>query len=472
MIVFGALLVNIAVTLFFYLRNPKEYVWYELVLSLVITSGLIFGAKALADKHTAMFTEYWGETIVAVYEEEPYNWWHSKTCPETYACGTDSDGNTKYCTRYVDCSEQEDEGPAWWCVTDLGNRYSMTEVYYDELNKLFGKNRIKTETRRNHAPRDRAAYSRGTKFEGTRVGKESYIWKTTWDKKEENRRGVFTKHRYENRVQGSDLSLFNISVISPEEADSIGLYHYPEKIDKYTCPVFLGGNVSEETQMKFRRLNAKYGPSNQMRMWILVFEDKPMEVALKQENYWVKGHKNELVVCIGINKNKEIMWSHAFSWANSTILTATVKNEVLNLYEYSVETTSGQKFPAAIPLTTETKKMVSDMTGLDTSFIPPVLPLKELGLTEKDVKRVVKSKYPMFTDRTLSEYYKFLDKNLKDFDRREFSEFYYLKVKPKKIHTVLVFVLSFVVSILLNLWFSRNDMNHREKRHHYRYRRY
>ena len=145
MFVFGALLVNIAVTLFFYLRAPKEYVWYELVLSLVITSGLIFGAKALADKHTATFTEYWGETIVRVYEQEPYNYWHSETCTETYACGTDADGNTEYCTRTYDCSHQDDVGPSWWCITELGNKYSMTEHYYDELVELFGTETIKTD---------------------------------------------------------------------------------------------------------------------------------------------------------------------------------------------------------------------------------------------------------------------------------------------------------------------------------------
>jgi len=470
MFVFGALLVNIAVTLFFYLRAPKEYVWYELVLSLVITSGLIFGAKALADKHTAMFTEYWGETIIAVGEEEPYNWWHSKTCTETYACGTDADGNTEYCTRTYDCSEQEDEGPEWWCVTDLGNKYSMTEYYYDELNEMFGSNRSKIKTRKNHDSRDKAVRSRGTKFEGTRVGKESYIWRTEWNRIEETRRGVFTKHKYENRIQGSDLSLFNISVVSPEEADSAGLYHYPKKIDKYNLPVFLGGNISEETQTKYRRLNAKFGPSNQMRLWILVYEDKPMNVAIKQENYWAKGHKNELVLCIGINKNKEIQWSHAFSWAKSSVLTAEVKNKVLDLYEYEVTTTKGQKLPLAIPINEKMKKKVSEMIGIDTAYLPPVLPLKELGLTEQDITKVVRSDYPMLNDRTLNEFYEYLDENLEKFDRREFSEFYYLKVKPKKKHMIMVFVLSLIVSIGLNLWFSLNDVNHKPKRYRYRRR--
>jgi len=474
MLVFGALLVNIFVTLGFYLKNPKEYKWFEVVLSLTITLGLIIGAKALVDHTSVMFNEYWGETIVRIYEQEPYNYWHSETCSRQVACGTDSDGNTQYCTEYYDCSHQDDVGPSWWCKTDLGNTYNMGENYYDELVVLFGTETHKTEQHKNYDAKDKCVNSKGTKFQGQRVGEYSYVNVTNWDSKETSRRGVFTKHRYENRIKASDLSLFNLSPISKAEADSLGLFQYPEKIDKYNCPVFLGGNVSKETQTMFNRLNAKYGPSNEFRLWILVYENKPLSIAIKQENYWVKGNKNELVICIGINDKKEIQWSHSFSWEKSNNLTPAVKSRVLDMYEYSIETTKGQKLPIAIPLNTKLKKSISDVTGIDTTYLPPVLPIKELGLTEEDIVRVVKSPTPVFNERTLAEYYEYLDINLKKFKRRSFSEFYYLKVKPKPLHTKLIYLMAFIVSIGLNLYFSLNDINEDnnwKKRKKYQYRR-
>lgn len=466
MMVLGAFFVNIVTTLVFFLRNPKEYKWYELVLSLVITTSLIIGAKAIVEHSAVTFTEHWGETIVSVFEEEPWNEWITKTCSEQYACGTTTDANgnstTQYCTRYYDCSYQDNHSPRWYCKTDLGNTYYMTEKYHDELVKLYGTTKNVIKTRNNHSSNSKCSGSDGTKFQGQRVGRTSNVYKTNWNKIEDTRKGVFTKHKYENRIKSADITLFDISLVTDEEADSLGLFDYPEKIDKYKCPVFLGGNVSEETQDVFRRLNAKFGPSNQFKLWILVFENKPLSIAHMQENYWVKGNKNELIVCIGINDKKEITWSHSFSWATSNILTVEVKAEVMNLFEYTIETKTGQKLPAAIPLNTETKKMVSEMTGLDTNMLPPVLPLGKLGITANDVSRVVKSKSPMFNDATLYEYYKYLDDNLNKFTRREFAEFSYLKVEPKRMHIILIYILALVVSVGLNLWFSMNDLNDKD----------
>ena len=158
MIIFGALIVVLIVTLVFYLRNPKEYKWWEFGVPLVVTLLLIIGAKAIMDNASVKFTEYWGESIVSVHEEEPWNEWISETCSESYACGTDGDGNTTYCTRYYDCSYQDDHGPSWYCITDLGNRYGMNEHLHDSLVGIYGTGKKVTKTRKNHSTRDGAVY--------------------------------------------------------------------------------------------------------------------------------------------------------------------------------------------------------------------------------------------------------------------------------------------------------------------------
>lgn len=448
MIVYGALIVVVIVTLIFYLINPKEYKWWEFGIPLFMTTGMIFGAKALTDHLGVMFTEFWGETIVEVYEQEPWNEWIHQTCTRQVACGVDADGNTTYCTETYDCSYQADYGPEWYCKTNIGNTYPMSERLHDSLVVVYGTGKKVVKTMKNHDSRDKAVESDGTKFAGTRVGKTSNILQTVWPNTDETRKGVFTKHRYENRVKASDLTVFNISVVSDKLADSLELYDYPEEVGKYNMPVILG-DVSYEVQEQFRKLNAKFGPSNQLRLWILLFEDKPAIVSSYQENYWVRGNKNELVICIGLKEGK-IQWAHSFSWALSGTLTAATASKVLELYEYTVTSKSGEVFPIAIPIV---KEKISDVTGIDTSMIPSVLPLP---FDKNEVQEITKSESPVLNERTWNAYYNYLNENLHRFERRPFAEFSYLKVEPSTGSIIIIYVLALIISGGINIWASRN----------------
>jgi hypothetical protein len=168
---FGALLVCLAVTAIFYFIDRQRYLWWEFFIPIAITLLLIFGMKALVEHSNVQFTEYWGETIISIYEEEPYNYWHHETCTETYACGTDSEGNTEYCTRTYDCSHQDDVGPKWKVKTDLNNKYYISEHQYDSIKILFNTPKRIVDSHNNYAPRDKAVGSKETKFEGKNVGK-------------------------------------------------------------------------------------------------------------------------------------------------------------------------------------------------------------------------------------------------------------------------------------------------------------
>lgn len=428
MYIFGSLLVSIIISLIFYILNPKEYKWWELVLCFIFSLLLIIGSKLIIDYSSVRHTEYWGQTIVEIYEEEPWNEWVSKTCSREYACGTDSDGRTTYCTEYYDCSYQEDYGPIWYCITDNNKVFNMSEQLYDSLVVVFNTGRNILNTRRNHSSSSRSYNSRSTKFDGTRVGQTSNVYRTSWDKKDENRNGVFTTHSYVNKIKSSDLSLFNISVVEESLADSLGLYKYPTNIDIYECPVFLGGNIPEHIHNKYRRLNAKFGTSNQLRLWILIYDNQPMSVATYQENYWVKGNKNELVICIGTQEDR-IVWSHSFSWSLSNTLTAEVKQKLLNLYVYD--------------------------TIKNTNNLPPLLNSINTANNNVDLK---KSEYPILNEQTLIEYYEYLDNNLHRFERRSFEEFDYIKVNPKKSHIIIVYVLSILFTLGINLYFSNNNI--------------
>lgn len=468
MIVYGALIVVVIITAVFYFINPKEYKWWEFFIPILITLGMIVGVKAVIDHSSVLFSEYWGETIVSVFEQEPYNYWQHQTCSRQVPCGTytDSNGNThtQYCTEYYDCSHQVDVGPSWDCKTDLGNDYKITEHLYDSLLIVFGNKKSIINTHKNYDSNDRAVSSNGTKFQGMKVGKVSYIYEAQWPGTDETRKGVFTKHSYENRIKASDLSLFNIPIVTPEQADSMGLYNYPERVDKFYMPTILGQNISPSVQVDFRKLNAKFGPSNQLRLWILVFEDKPAITATYQENYWVKGNKNELVICIG-KKGQEIQWAHAFSWGLNGTLTAEVASKVLELYQYTITTEDGQRLPIALPIVhTSRKEAISDATRIDTALLPPVLPLP---VSNDKIIKTEKSNTPVLTKQTWMAYYDYLNENLGKFERRHFEEFSYLKVSPKRWQVILIYILATLISGGLNLLVSTNEISDQEKRKYY-----
>jgi hypothetical protein len=414
MIVYVSLLIPLIVTLFFYVFNKHKFAWWEFFVPLLSVLLAVVISKLIIDHTSVQFTEYWGSTVVAVYEEEPYNYWHHETCSEQYQCGTDSDGNPEYCTRYYDCSHQDDVGPSWWAETNLGEYLRLSEKEYEEISKQFKTKSNITETHKNYDPNDKAVGSKGTKFEGQKVGEVSYVYQYVWDGTDNTRKAYTSVHTYENRVKASDLSIFNIDIVSEELADSLGLFEYPEYNDSFFSssagldyPTILGKTVSKETQEKFKRLNGKFGVSNQLRLWLLVFDNKPMSIAQYQKNYWVNGNKNELVVCIG-TKGNEITWSQAFSWAHSADLTAAAQNKVLELYSYQDS---------------------------------------------------IKSSTPVLNEQTWDDYYNYLNQNLNKFERRSFEEFSYITVEPSKGALIFIFVFAFVISIGVNLIVIYNDIN-------------
>lgn len=451
--IYLALLIPIIVTGIIYYFKKHEFTWWEFFLPFAVTLVAILISKLIIDYSSVQFNEYWGSTVVSVYEEEPYNYWHHQTCTQSYPCGTDSKGNTRYCTRTYDCSHQEDVGPKWSAVTNIGEDISITEKQHDDLIKQFGTKKTVVKTRKNYDARDRCVNSSGTKFQGKSVGSVSYVYQTNWDGTDDTRKAYVSVHSYENRIKASDLTLFNIKVVDDKQADSLGLFKYPEynsgkwrnNTNGFEYPTILGGDVSKETQEKFRRLNGKFGSSKQLRLWILVFDNKLSSIGNYQENYWVRGNKNELVICIGKNDN-EIKWVHTFSWSTSNVLTAEINQKIINLYSYK-DSVIKKNVPAIIPVT---DKMKINKTKLK------VLPVPTETLKNEVVK--VKSISPVLTNETWNELYAYLNQNLNRFERRDFEEFDYLTVEPSIGAMIFIFIFSLVISIGVNIWNIKNDI--------------
>ena len=459
MIVYLALLIPLIVTGGFYFFRKSDFAWWEFFVPFGIVLIAIIISKLIIDHSAVSFTEYWGSTVTSVYEQEPYNYWHVESCTRTYSCGTDSKGNTKYCTETYDCSHQEDVGPAWSAETNIGETFNITEQSHNELVRQFGTQKASINSRNNYSPRDRCVGSNGTKFEGKRVGEVSYDYQTKWDGSDNTRKAFTSVHNYINKIKASDLSIFNMQIVKEKDVDSLGLFRYPEyntggwfgMTKGLDYPTILGGDVSKETQEKFKRLNGKFGASNQIRLWILVFENKPMSISQYQKNYWVNGNKNELVICIG-KKGDEILWSDAFSWSHSDVLTTAVKNEVLNLYTYK-DSVVKREIPKMLPTTKELQKKVM---GKASKKIPSnMTPVPKQVLADTIIR--VKSQYPVLNEQTWNEYHEYLNNNLNQFQRRSFEEFDYLTVEPSIGAIIFIYILAILISVGINFWVINNQ---------------
>jgi hypothetical protein len=228
-------------------------------------------------------TEYWGSYVVRAVYEEDWNEYIHRTCSTT---STDADGNTT--TSYYDCSYVEYHPDYWWFEDNLGNRYSIDRSWYDKLCKRWH-NVAKT------------GHHSGYTNSGD-------IYQTQFSAIDEEMECLTVEHTYFSKIEVSD-SVFQFQNIKPEEAKVLGLFDYPSSPYLYR-PVVLGSTNLHSLDV----INAKLGSSCQIRLWILVFHEQPLEIALSQRDYWHNGNKNELVTCIGLKDNK-VDWSYVFSWS-------------------------------------------------------------------------------------------------------------------------------------------------------------
>jgi len=116
---------------------------------------------------------------------------------------------------------------------------------------------------------------------------------------------------------------------------------------------------------------------------------------MKQEDYWEGGNKNEFVVTIGVNSKGKVTWCYPFSWSDD-----------------------------------ETPK------------------IKIRNFVQKQKKRL-----------DLVKTTSYIGEQLQNFERKQFSDFAYLKVQPTKTQTIWAFVLTFILNIGLSIWIIVNEFN-------------
>lgn len=285
------LIIPILVVIYLYIQFPHRMVWYEYLIPPVGTFFAILILSTTCDYIVSWDTEYHGGWVTqSVWTE---HW--TETYIETE---TDTDSNGKTTTKVVTKTRYH---PDEYIITDSNNyNVNIDEGHFEFLAHKFGNRKIDKPWN---------------------IGQSSWgdgrLFTTVYPNTKETFTPCFTKHRYTNKVAVSH-SVFNFKTVNKKDQDTYHLYQYPSIYNYYSQNSILGWGdpIAEKT---LTEANARLGSIKQVRIFILMFPNQPLQAGLLQQQLWKNGNKNEVVVCIGTNGNK-VTWVYPFAWDNERLL--------------------------------------------------------------------------------------------------------------------------------------------------------
>ena len=307
MLIYGAFLIPILVAIYFWFQHDHKTVWWEFVAPIVLSAVLIFSAKAIIEIVQVSSVEYWGSLISKVEYYEDWDEWITETC--TRSCCCDSKGNN-CSTETYDCSHSEYHPAIWRIVTTTGEKIGISEGEYNRIKSIFSNEEF-VDLHRDYY---------------TKNGNEYFC---TWQNDSVRAIPVTTIHHYVNKVKAADQSVFHFRQVSKSDIAQYQLKDYPE-LTGYQMNTIIGDS-SEDAQIanaKLKYINGLLGSKKQVCVFALVFKNQPIEAALYQESHWSGANKNELVIAIGIDNDRNVKWCYPISWTTSEQLKVEVKDFV------------------------------------------------------------------------------------------------------------------------------------------------
>ncbi|HLD25997.1 MAG TPA: hypothetical protein VJC05_03075 [Candidatus Andersenbacteria bacterium] len=308
MAIWLAMAVPIVTAGLLYFWFHHKTLWWEFIIPFGISAILIFVCKFGTQKSLTHDTEYWGGWMT---KAEHYEDWDEQVpcCHPKFTTTIDSKGNSHTVFAGFQHSYDVDYHPPYWQVSDSnGIAKRIDEQTFNKLVTRFG-NHERIVLNRDYHSNDG----------------DKYV--TTWPGDDQTLVPITTLHSYENRVQATH-TIIEFNQVDPKRYN---LFEYPEIRGYYQCPAILGdgGPTKAKAERITSRTNAKLGKRKQIRIWILIFKDKPLDAAFDQRDYWKGGNKNELIVCIGVNKAHQVQWCYPISWTEVESLKVDARNFVI-----------------------------------------------------------------------------------------------------------------------------------------------
>jgi len=327
-----ALFIPLVLTIIAYKIWPHQITIGEVALPTILSFLGIWASAYTMEETSIQDVEYNGHIIVSARYYEYWETWVEKTCSYTTCNGRDKNGNcTGYTTHYYDCSYCDENSAYWEAYTADGLSFRIDQNYYNKLKQQWSATPVFIEL-------NRSINSHNGLFKGG-CGQDGNAYEIRWDSKVETSEGAVTEHPFINMIKVNH-SAFSFKSIDKEVADSLGLYSYPKNYSFYKQRCLLSHNMlfTELEHRKLEYLNAVLGPKNKVKIFTLIFKNKPIDVAFKQEQYWEGGNQNELVVCIGVDDAKNIQWVKPFSWCDNKRILVDTREDIAESKVLNVDT--------------------------------------------------------------------------------------------------------------------------------------
>ncbi len=384
MIIYGALIIPALIAFILYRFFRHKTVWWEFIIPLAVSIILVVASKAIIETSQVTSKEYWGSFVQRIEYYEQWNEWITQTCSYSIC-----DGKGNCTTYYYDCSYCRTNPPYWKIITTIDEEINITEHQYDSIKNIWGGERF-IELNRNYYTDDG----------------DEYI--CSWDNDSVKAVPATTLHYYENRVKAADQSIFHFEKVKDSDIKKYELKDYPDLRNTYQMDAVLGDSSpnADSANKKLQYINALLGHDKQVRVFVLVFPNKPIDAGIYQKWYWQGANMNEFVVCIGTNAGREVTWCNVISWTRAELLKTRVRSFV------------------------QAQKRL-DLVALANYMQPQV-----------------KS----------------------DFVRRDFKEFDYLTVDPPMWAVILAYIITLIVNAAISFWIITNnyeDCEHGETRRNF-----
>lgn len=383
-----ALLIPLIMTLGAFIVFRRYYIVQELLVP-VIASIVFIGVSYLTIREVSLNdVEYNGYLVLEARYYEPYETWVKKTCSYTTCTGS---GKSRNCTtHYYDCSYCDYIGPRYTVIDNGGHEIEISYTKYNQLIK-------KWQSIPKFQELNRTIKYHNSLF-GRDCGKDGDMYSIYWNNYPETSESTVFTHSFKNKVKRSH-SAFSFPYISDEQADTLGLYKYPDIYDVYKqkCVLGIDGLTIPNKHIihtKMEYVNGALGMKNKVKTFTLVFKNKPIDIAFKQEAYWDGGNQNEIVTCIGIDDSLNIEWVKVFSWCDNKRITVDIREDIA-----------------------EGKKLNFDII-----------------------------------------YNSYRDNIPKYFHYKSFKDFNYLTFEPTTRQYLFVYIGTFIVSLLCIIWCIKNDL--------------
>ncbi len=314
-----ALLIPILAVIVGWVLFKKEIVWWELFIPTIASIVFILISYYSMKSYTLSDVEYNGYIVTEARYYEPYETWVKKTCSRTYTTGSGKNRTTH--TVYYDCSYCDYNSERYTMIDTKGNEIGISLSKYKSLMKQWrGKPKF-------------VELNRYIDYHGG-CGKDGDMYFFSWDKQVHTSETTTYEKSFTNILK-SNHSAFNYPDITEEEAKKAGLYEYPT-IENYNYQTSVIGleNTKVKNKWGFTKtldhINGAYGRQFKVKVFTLFFKGKDINTAFLQEAYWDGGNQNEIVVCIGVDKNGKFEWVKPFSWCDDKRVLIDIREDLMS----------------------------------------------------------------------------------------------------------------------------------------------